>query len=157
MAAAAEKEPAGRVATNRKAFHDYVVLDRIEAGIELKGTEVKSVRSGNVTLTGGFARIEEGQVVLYDIHIAPYECGNRFNHDPRRPRRLLLGRKEIDRLLGRVQQKGCALVPLTMYFRRSRWVKIELGICQGKQDADKRETLRRKTADQEARRAMRRE
>ena len=156
MAAAVEKPQAGRVATNRKAFHDYTVLDRVEAGIELVGTEVKSVRSGNVTLTGGFARLDNGQVTLCDVHIAPYECGNRFNHDPRRPRRLLLNRKEIDRLIGLVQQKGCTLVPLTMFFRKNRWAKIELGICKGKQDEDKRETLKRKTADQEARRAMRR-
>ncbi len=156
MAAAAEKTQAGRVATNRKAFHEYVVLDRLEAGLELRGTEVKSVRAGNVTLTGGFVRIENEQATLYDVHIAPYECGNRFNHDPQRPRRLLLGRKEIDRLIGLVQQKGCTIVPLTMYFRRNRWAKVELGVCKGKQDADKRETLRRKTADLEAQRAMRR-
>ena len=155
--AAADAQQAGRVASTRKAFHDYVVVDKLEAGLELQGTEVKSVRAGNVTLTGGYARIENEQVTLYDVHIAPYECGNRFNHDPRRPRRLLLNRKEIDRLIGLVQQKGCALVPLAMYFRKNRWVKIELGICKGKQDADKRETLKRKTADLEARRAMRRE
>ncbi len=155
MAAAAETAPAGRVATNRKAFHEYTVLDRIEVGLELRGTEVKSVRSGNVTLTGGYARIENGQPTLYDVHIAPYACGNQFNHDPTRPRRLLLKRKEIDRLTGLVQQKGCALVPLTLYFRRNRWAKIELGICKGKQDADKRETLKRKTADEEMRRSIR--
>ncbi len=154
--AAADTQQAGRVASNRKAFHDYVVLEKLEAGIELQGTEVKSVRAGNVTLTGGYARIENEQATLYDVHIAPYECGNRFNHDPRRPRRLLLNRKEIDRLTGLIQQKGCALVPLTLYFRRNRWAKVELGICKGKQDADKRETLKRKTADLEARRAMRR-
>lgn len=157
MAAAPDTATAGRVATNRKAFHEYTVLDRIEVGIELHGTEVKSVRSRNVTLTGGYARIEDGQVTLYDVHIAPYECGNRFNHEPTRPRRLLLKRKEIGRLTGLVQQKGCALVPLTLYFRRNRWAKVELGICKGKQDADKREALKRKTADQEARRAMRHE
>jgi SsrA-binding protein len=157
MAAAADTAQAGRVATNRKAFHEYVVLDRIEAGIELQGTEVKSVRTGNVTLTGGYARIENGQVTLHDVHIAPYACGNRFNHEPTRPRRLLLKQKEIDRLTSQVQQKGCALVPLTLYFRRNRWAKIELGICKGKQDADKRESLKRKTADLEARRAVRRD
>ena len=157
MAAAADTATAGRVATNRKAFHEYVVLDRIEVGLELRGTEVKSVRSGNVTLTGGYARIENGQATLYDVHIAPYACGNQFNHDPTRPRRLLLKRKEIARLIGQVQQKGYALVPLTLYFRRNRWAKVELGICKGKQDADKRETLKRKTAEQEAQRAMRRD
>ena len=157
MAAAADTASGGRVATNRKAFHEYVVLDRIEVGLELQGTEVKSVRSGNVTLTGGYARVENGQATLYDVHIAPYTCGNRFNHEPTRPRRLLLKRKEIDRLAGQVQQKGCALIPLTLYFRRNRWAKIELGVGKGKQDADKREALKRKTAEQEARRVMRHE
>lgn len=151
---ASESRDAGMAATNRKAFHDFFVVDRIEAGIELKGTEVKSVRSSNVTLTGGFAKIEEsGRLVLYGVHIAPYECGNRFNHEPTRPRTLLLHRKEIERLKGQIAQKGYTLVPLKLYFRK-RWAKVELGLCKGKQDGDKRETLRRKDADREARRAV---
>ena len=154
--AAKEHTETGKVATNRKAFHDFFVVDRIEAGIELKGTEVKSVRSSNVTLTGGFARIDEsGRLILYDVHIAPYECGNRFNHEPTRPRTLLLHRREIEKLRGLVAQKGYTLIPLNLYFRK-RWAKVEIGLCKGKQDEDKRESLRRKDADREARRATHR-
>lgn len=154
MAAAKDSKDADRAATNRKAFHDYFVVDRFEAGIELLGTEVKSVRAGNVNLTGGFARIEEsGRVILFDVHIAPYECGNRFNHEPTRPRTLLLHRKEIERLKGMIATKGYTMVPLKMYFRK-RWAKVEIGLCKGKQDEDKRHALRRKDADKEARRAI---
>lgn len=154
--AAKENKDTEKAATNRKAFHDFFVVDRIEAGIELVGTEVKSVRSSNVTLTGGFAKIEEsGRVVLYGVHIAPYECGNQFNHEPTRPRTLLLHRREIDRLRGLIAQKGYTIVPLKMYFSK-RWAKVELGLCKGKQDEDKRDTLRRKDADREARRAVQR-
>jgi len=153
MAASPDKQKTGWTAANRKALRDYVVLDRLEAGIVLLGTETKSVRAGNVNLTGGYAKIENGQLRLFAVHIAPYECGNRFNHDPLRPRDLLLHRREVDRLEGLVDQKGCTLVPLKMYFRK-RWVKVEIGVCKGKQDADKRETLKRKDADREARRAM---
>jgi SsrA-binding protein len=154
MAAAKDSKEAEKAATNRKAFHDFFVVDRIEAGIELLGTEVKSVRSSNVTLTGGYAKIEDsGRLVLYAVHIAPYECGNRFNHEPTRPRTLLLHRREIARLKGQIAQKGYTLVPLKLYFRK-RWAKVELGLCKGKQDDDKRDTLRRKDADKEARRAI---
>ncbi len=153
MGAATDKPRDGKVATNRKALHEYFVLDRIEAGLELLGTEVKSVRAGHVTLTGGFAFLEGRQMVLRDVYIAPYECGNRFNHEPTRQRRLLLSRKEIDRLAGKIAQKGFTLIPLNMYFRK-RWAKVEIGLCRGKQDTDKRETLKRKDADKETRRAM---
>jgi SsrA-binding protein len=153
MAASHDKTGGGKVATNRKALHDYFVLDRLEAGIELLGTEVKSVRAGTVNLTGGFAKIENGRVMLYGIHISPYECGNQFNHDPIRPRQLLLHSKEIARLSGKLALQGHTLVPLKMYFAK-RWAKVEIGICKGKQDGDKRETLRRKEADKEARRAI---
>lgn len=154
MAAAKDSKEAEKAATNRKAFHDYFVVDRFEAGIELLGTEVKSVRAANVNLTGGYARIEEsGRVVLLDVHIAPYECGNRFNHEPTRPRTLLLHRKEIERLKGVIATKGYTMVPLKLYFRK-RWAKVEIGLCKGKQDEDKRHALRRKDADKEARRAM---
>jgi SsrA-binding protein len=155
MAAAKDSKEAEKAATNRKAMHDYFVVDRIEAGIALVGTEVKSVRASNVTLTGGYAQIEEsGKVVLYDVYIAPYECGNRFNHEPTRPRTLLLHQGEIERLKGKIAQKGYTLIPLKLYFRK-RWAKVELGLCKGKHDEDKRETLRRKDADRETRRAMR--
>ena len=142
-----------RIATNRKAFRDYVVLAKIEAGIELRGTEVKAVRAGAVNLTGGYAQVDGSEAFLHDIKISPYDFGYRFNHDPERPRRLLLHRKEIDRLAGQVALKGHTLIPLSLYLRRGR-VKIELGLCKGKLDVDKRETLRRKTADREAERAM---
>lgn len=153
MASAPDKQREGKVATNRKALHEYFVLDRIEAGLELRGTEVKSVREGHVTLTGGFAMLDGRQMVLRDVYIAPYECGNRFNHEPTRERRLLLSRKEIDRLASKIAQKGFTLIPLSMYFRK-RWAKVEIGLCRGKQDMDKRETLKRKDADKETRRAM---
>lgn len=154
MAAAKDTKEADKAATNRKALHDYFVVDRIEAGIELLGTEVKSVRSSNVTLTGGYAKIEDsGRLVLYDVHIAPYECGNRFNHAPTRPRTLLLHRREIDKLKGQIATKGYTLVPLKMYFRK-RWAKVEIGLCKGKQDEDKRDSLRRKDAERETRRAI---
>lgn len=154
MAPAAASKDSDKTATNRKALRDFFVIDRIEAGLELLGTEVKSLRAGNVNLTGGFAKVEEGgDATLYDVHIAPYECGNRFNHDPTRPRRLLLSRKELDRLHGQIAQKGYTLVPLRLYFRK-RWAKVELGLCKGKQDADKRETIRRREGDREARQAM---
>jgi SsrA-binding protein len=153
MASSPDKPRDNKIASNRKAFHDFFVLDRIEAGLELLGTEVKSVRAGHVTLTGGFATLEGRQLFLRDVYIAPYECGNRYNHEPTRPRRLLLGRKEIDRLEAKIDQKGVTLVPLSMYFK-NRWAKVELGVCKGKQDPDKRESLRRKDADRETRRAM---
>lgn len=152
--AAKENKDSGKAATNRKAFHDYLVVDRIEAGIALTGTEVKSVRASNVTLTGGYARFDEhGRLVLYDVHISPYECGNRFNHEPTRPRALLLHQRELARLRGVVTQKGYTLVPLNLYFRK-RWAKVEIGLCKGKQDEDKRDSLKRRDADRETRRAV---
>ncbi len=143
------------IATNRKAHRDYHVLDKLEAGIELRGTEVKSIRQGNMNLAEGYARLEKsGDVVLYGVHINPYDHGNVHNHDPVRPRRLLLHRREIKRLFGQTAIKGNALVPLRAYFKRGR-VKVELGLCKGKQTIDKREDIKRKTADREAQRAMR--
>lgn len=142
------------LSTNRKARHDFSVLDRFEAGIALQGTEVKSIRAGQINLTGGFALVTDTEIWLQDVHIAPYEFGNQFNHDPTRPRRLLLHRQEIRRLAGQVAQKGFTLIPLRCYLKRGR-VKIEIGLCRGKQDPDKRETLRRREADREASRSMR--
>lgn len=152
-AAAKGKDDARRVAVNRKARHDYTVLETLEAGIELRGTEVKSVREAQVALTGAFVRIEGGDAILREVRIAPYEFGNQFNHDPQRPRRLLLHRKEIDRLAGVMAQQGCAIVPLSIYFKKGR-AKVELGVCKGKQNPDKRETIRRRTADREAQREI---
>ena len=141
------------LAANRKAFHDYTVIERMEAGVELRGTEVKSVRAGGVNLTGGFACVDRGELVLRDVHIAPYEQGSRFNHDPTRPRRLLMRAREIKALSNRIDAAGLTLVPLKLYFKR-RWVKVELGLCRGKKTEDKRETLRRKTVDRETARAI---
>ncbi len=140
-------------ATNRKARHEYTVLDTLEAGIELRGTEVKSLREGLCSLNEAFAQIENGQAWLIEAHIQPYRCGNVHNHDPKRKRRLLLHAKEIARLYGLTQVKGQTLIPLRLYFKRGI-AKIELGVCRGKQLEDKRETLKRRTAEREAERAM---
>ncbi|MDP6525762.1 MAG: SsrA-binding protein SmpB [Kiritimatiellia bacterium] len=145
-----------RIASNRRALHDYSVLERIEAGVELKGTEVKSLRAGHVSMTGCFARIDAGEVFLQGFNIPAYEHGNRFNHDSDRPKRLLLHRKEITRLQVQTEQKGLSVIPLNVYLRRGK-IKVELGVCKGKRKYDKRETLRRRTADRDAKRAMARE
>ncbi len=142
-----------QIASNRKARRDFHVLEKLEAGMELRGTEVKSIRAGKVSLDEAFARIEDGQVFLYGMHVQPYEHGNVHNHDPVRPRRMLLHSREIHRLLGQTTAKGNTLVPLRLYLRRGV-VKVELGLCRGKQRADKREDLKRRTADREAERAI---
>ncbi len=145
-----------RIASNRRALHDYSVQERIEAGVELKGTEVKSLRAGHVSMTGCFARIDGGEVFLQGFNIPAYEHGNRFNHDSDRLKRLLLHRKEITRLQVQTEQKGLSVIPLNVYLRRGK-IKVELGVCKGKRKYDKRETLRRRTADRDAKRAMARE
>lgn len=148
--------PMGRriVATNRKARHLYQVLDEWEAGIVLTGPEVKSVREGKVSFTDSFAKIEGGEAWLHNVHIAPYDSANRWNRDPERPRKLLLHRHEIRKLVSAVEQKGLTLVPLKLYLSGS-YVKATLALAKGKQLHDKRETLRRRTQEKEARRAMR--
>ena len=147
------KKPHKRLATNRKALRDYHVLERYEAGIALLGTEVKSARDGHLSLAGAFARVEHDGVVLHNMTIQPYEHGNRFNHEPGRARRLLLHRGEIVKLRIHIEQKGHALIPLNVYLKKGL-VKVELGLCKGKTRGDKRETLKRKTADREADRAI---
>lgn len=142
-----------KVAVNRKALHDYFVVERFEAGIALLGTEVKSIRNGNISLVGGFARLEDGDVLLYNLNIPPYKHGNRFNHDPARPRRLLLHGGQIGRLRVQIEQKGHTLVPLSVYIKKG-WIKVELALCKGKRLSDKRETLRRRQSDQETARAI---
>lgn len=142
------------VATNSKAFHDYFIEDRFEAGIVLMGTEVKSLRDGRANLRDSFARIERDEVFLYNCHISPYSHGNIANHDPVRTRKLLLNRREINKLIGKTQQKGLTLVPLKIYFKKGR-AKVELALAKGKKTGDKRETLRRKMADREIERAFR--
>ncbi len=142
-----------KIASNRKAFHDYQVLDTYEAGIELRGTEVKSLRLGHVSMVGSYAQVVGEQIILEGLTIQPYEFGNRFNHDSDRPRKLLLHKREILRLKAEVEQKGNSLIPLKVYFK-NRKVKVEIGTCRGKKLVDKRETLKRKTADREAARAI---
>lgn len=139
---------------NHKARRDYFIGETYEAGIELKGTEVKSLRNARASIDDAFASVERGQCWLYNAHIAPYEFGNRWNVDPLRPRRLLLHKKEIHRLAGQLNAKGMALVPLKIYFTKS-FAKIQLGLGKGKAQYDKRETLKRKTADREIQRALR--
>lgn len=141
------------VAQNKKAFHEYFILDRYEAGIELFGTEVKSVRAGGVNLKDSFCTVKDGELFARSLHISPYEKGNIFNRNPMRPKRLLMHKREIQKLAARVQQDGLALVPLSLYFKDSR-VKLELGLCQGKKLHDKRETEARRSADREIERAM---
>lgn len=143
------------LATNRKAFHDYFIDERYEAGISLRGTEVKALREGRANLQDSFARVEHDEVILYQCHISPYSHGGRDNHDPLRPRKLLLHRDEINRLMGKVQQRGWSLVPLQLYLKKGR-IKVELALARGKQRGDKRETLRRKVAKREMERAMKR-
>ncbi|HAY73932.1 MAG TPA: SsrA-binding protein [Ruminococcaceae bacterium] len=140
-------------AQNKKAFHDYFVLDRYEAGIELCGTEVKSIRAGNLNLKDAWCGIKDGDMLLNQMHISPYDHGNRFNVDPRRPRRLLLHKREIMRLYGKVKQDGYALIPLSVYFKGSR-VKVRVGLCKGKKLYDKRETAAKKDAARNIERSM---
>ena len=143
----------GPLATNRKARRDFHVLETFECGVELVGTEVKSIRAGKLSLAESYARVEDGQMLVHGLRIEPYTHGNQFNHDPLRPKRLLLHRKEIDRIDGQVREKGHTLVPLKLYLKRGR-VKLELALARGKDVRDKRETLRRRTADREAQRAI---
>ncbi len=137
------------VAKNKKARHDYHIVDMLEAGIELKGTEVKSVREGKIQLVDGFARVERGELYLHNVHVSPYEYGNRFNVEPRRKRRLLVHKSQIRRLERQVAEKGMTLVPLSVYLIHGR-VKVELGVCRGKRKYDKRQTI----ADRDATREM---
>ena len=141
------------VTTNRKAFHDYHILEITEAGIALVGTEVKSVREGRVNLKDCHARIESGEMILHGMHISAYDHGNRYNHDPERPRKLLLHKNEIWRLMSRVQERGLTLVPLKVYFKRGR-AKVELALAKGKREYDKREAIAQREADRDVARAL---
>ncbi|MEO0091166.1 MAG: SsrA-binding protein SmpB [candidate division WOR-3 bacterium] len=135
------------VATNRKAFHNYTIFEKYEAGIQLYGTEVKSARTGGVSLDGGYAAIENGEVYLYDINIAPYKQGNVFNRDPKRKRKLLLHKDEIKRLYGKVAERGFTLIPLKFYFNDRGLAKIELALCKGKKMHDIREKLKERAIE----------
>ncbi len=139
---------------NKKAFFDYEILERYEAGIELKGSEVKSLREGKANLRDSFVRIENGEAFLFNAYIAPYSHGGLFNHEPTRKRKLLLHRSEIKRLLGKSQEKGLTIVPLRIYFNDRGKVKVEIALARGKKLYDKRETIRRREQEREARRAM---
>ncbi len=142
------------VATNRKAFHDYAIEEKLEAGIVLKGTEVKSLREGKVNLRDSYASVDRGEVILHNCHINPYSHGNIMNHDPLRPRKLLLHRKEINKLLGKAQQKGLTLVPLRIYFTQRGVAKVEIALARGKKQYDRRETIKQREAGREVERAM---
>ncbi|HOM24958.1 MAG TPA: SsrA-binding protein SmpB [Thermosynergistes sp.] len=140
------------VARNRKATHDYFILETYEAGIVLTGTEIKSVREGRINLRDGYAKIDSGELWLYNVHISPYERGSFYNHDPLRPRKLLLRREEIKRLLGKTKEKGLTLVPLSVYIKDNRWAKVEVALAKGKKQYDKRAAI----AERDAQRAMER-
>jgi SsrA-binding protein len=141
------------IVTNKKAFHDYFILETIEAGLVLLGTEVKSLREGRANLKDSYARIDAGEAFLIDCHISPYPCGGHFNHEPLRPRKLLLKRMEIKRLLGKMSEKGFTLIPTKLYFKGGR-VKVEIGLAKGKKQYDKREALRKKEEKREIERAF---
>lgn len=142
-----------QVAQNKKAYHDYFIEEKFEAGIELFGTEVKSIRQGNINLKDSFCTIKNGEIFASGVHISPYDKGNIFNHDPRRQRRLLMHKREIIRLYSTIKQEGLTLIPLSVYFHDSR-VKMEIGLARGKKLYDKRDDAARKDADREIDRTM---
>jgi len=144
----------GVICKNKRARFDFFIDEAHEAGIALTGTEVKSLRQGKVNLKDSYARIENGEIFLVDAHISPYPHGNRFNHDPERPRKLLMHKREIRRLYGKSREKGFSLIPTRMYFKEGR-VKVEIGLGKGKRAYDKREILKRKTMEREVERSYR--
>ena len=141
------------MAKNRQVYHEYFVEEEYEAGIELSGTEVKSIRAGTLNLKDAWCGIKDGQIYVNQMHISPYEKGNIFNKDPRRPRRLLMHKREINRLYGKVKQDGYALVPLSVYFKHAR-VKVAVGLCKGKKLYDKRQAAAERDARRQIDRAM---
>jgi SsrA-binding protein len=150
------KEVVKIVSDNRQARYLYEIIETYEAGIQLTGTEVKSIRAGKVNLRDGYALIRHGEALLLNVHISPYDAsGAYFNHEPRRTRKLLLHRKEINKLIGQIEQKGLTLVPLKMYIK-GNWIKISLGLARGKKLHDKRETLKRRQDQREMARALKR-
>ena len=148
-----EKQNIKILAQNRQAYHEYFVEEEMEAGIELKGTEVKSIRQGTLNLKDAWCGIKDGQLLVNQLHISPYDHGNRYNPDPRRVRRLLMHRREIMRLLGKVKQDGYSLIPLSVYLKGSL-VKVKIGLCKGKKLYDKRQTEANKDAKRQIERAM---
>ena len=142
------------VATNRKAFHDYFIEEKFEAGIMLQGTEVKSFREGRVNLQDSYASVRDNEVFLHNCHVSPYSHGNIMNHDPTRVRKLLLHKTEINRLQGKTQQKGLTLIPLRIYFSQRGHAKVELGLAKGKKLYDRRESIKAREAGREVERAI---
>lgn len=141
------------VASNRKAYHDYAILDTVEAGLELRGTEVKSLRAGRVSLVDAFGHENNGELFLHGLHIPEYAMGTWTNHEPRRTRKLLLRRVEINKLISKLRESGLTLVPLSLYFSDG-WAKVELGLARGKKSYDKRQDMAKRDADREISRAM---
>ena len=141
------------ISENRKAFHDYHLLESFEAGIVLLGTEVKAIREGRVNLRDSFARVEDGEVFLYNVHISPYSHRGYADHEPLRRRKLLLHREEIRKLVGKTVEKGMTLVPVRLYFKNGR-VKVAVSLAKGKKDYDKRETIKKRDTDRETRAAV---
>ena len=153
MMAQTEKKPTRNIAQNKKARHDYFVDETFEAGVELFGTEVKSLRAGAVNLKDSYCSFKNGEIFALGVHISPYEKGNIFNREPLRPKKLLMHKREILRLFGKVQEKGCSVIPLSLYFSGSR-VKMELGLCRGKKLYDKREDMAKNAAKRDMERAF---
>ena len=143
-------------ANNKKARHDYFIEDTYEAGIVLTGTEIKSIRQGKVSIKESFAKVEKGEVILYGMNISPYEFGNRYNVDPLRPRKLLLNKREIQKLIGYTTLQGLTLVPLKIYINDRGKAKLELAVARGKKDYDKRNTIAKRDADRRMQQAIRR-
>jgi len=141
------------ISTNKKAFHDFTILDRYIAGMVLSGTEIKSIRKGKINLKDSYAHISEGEIWIHKMHISPYEQGNRYNHDPERMRKLLLNKKEIRKLIGTTKESGITLVPIELFLENG-WAKLEIGVAKAKKLHDKRDALIKKTTDREIDRAI---
>ena len=141
------------VTTNRKAFHEYHIFDRFNAGMVLTGTEIKSIRKGAINLKDSFVKVDDGEVFLHNCHISPYEQGNRFNHAEKRTRKLLLNKKEIEKLIGKIKKDGYAIVPLELYLENG-WAKLEIALAKGKKLYDKRDDLAKKAQSRDIDRAM---
>lgn len=142
-----------QIANNKKAYHDYFVIDKYEAGLELFGTEIKSIRAGRVNLKDSFCSVDDGEMYAIGMHISPYEMGNRFNRDPMRKKKLLLHKREIMKLFGESQQQGLSIIPLSLYIKNGR-AKLEIGLCKGKKLYDKRAVQAKKDSDRTIERAM---
>lgn len=148
-----EKKSKKVISNNRKAFHDYTIFDKFIAGIVLLGTEIKSIRKGGVNLKDSFAKIEDGEIYLYNCHISPYEQGNRFNHEPERVRKLLLNKKEIEKMLGKIKKENYTIVPLELFLVNG-FAKLEIGLAKGKKLYDKREDITKKSQERDMQRSM---